>query len=163
MHLDAACGEPLEELARRLARAEGVVDEAHLDAGFRALHERRGEHAADLVVVEDVRFEMHVVLRASDHGEHRGIGRLAVLEQRHLVADVEGIAGERFLDRDVALEERGIGRALLEVGEDLLALCARERAARAFEPHLRGLGLEQEAVDVGDRARAREDGERGRR
>jgi hypothetical protein len=90
---------------------------------------------------------VHVVARGLDRGEHRGIGRLAVLEGLGAVADAERGLGQRLFDGDMALEQAGIRRALPQVGEDALALGMRERHARVLDAHRLALLPQQVAVE----------------
>jgi hypothetical protein len=69
-----------------------------------------------------------VVARAADRGQHRRIGRRAVFEQHHRIAGGQRIAGERLLDREVAIQQRGVLAAGLQAIEDRLVIARRQQA-----------------------------------
>jgi hypothetical protein len=136
-----------EEGARRLDRSDAVVDQVHLHALRLLGDEQVGELAPDVVVPEDVDLEIDMVLRGADRGEHRLVGRRPVLEDGQPVARDERAAGDRLLDRDVALQEVAALARALELVEDGGALRSGEPALRPRDAHrLPGLRLDRGPV-----------------
>ena len=103
----AADGEErIEHSPRRMVRADRVVEDANLDAGLRLVGEGRDQAPAQLVVVEDVGFDVDVALRRGDRLEDGGEGRVPLAEEvdaialRHLRGvEALGEFGETFAER----------------------------------------------------------------
>jgi hypothetical protein len=102
---------------------------------------------------------VHGGLRSPDRGKHVGIGARAILEEYDLVAGAEGIARQRLLEGDVALEDIARRPLRVQAVEDCLALRARQQAVRAADANV-VVGLQQVAVERRRRAAAG-DRERG--
>jgi hypothetical protein len=98
------------------------------------------------------------LLRAADRCKHVGIGARAILEEHDLVAGAEGIARQRLLEGNVALEDVARRARRVQAVEDRLALRARQQAVRAADANV-VVGLEQVAVE---RRRGATAGERER-
>src|ERR1700691_3234384 len=74
-HLDTARSHPLEEAAAREHTTPAVVDYIDLHALLLFRDQRIGELVSNPVAVEGIGFEIDVMRRAFDRGEHRAIGR----------------------------------------------------------------------------------------
>ena len=119
-----------------LERAEPVDQEAHLDAAPRTVDERVHEPAADLVGLEDVDLERHVVGRRADRLQHRREKGVAVLKQGDLAAPVHRVVEQSRSGVDECIRSGcGVGAepvvGLAPVGQE-------ERADDAEERHQAG-------------------------
>ena len=86
-HFDAACAQTVPECTRRCPEAaEPVIDQAHVHAFPCFGDEGIGEHAARIVVVNDVALEMDVPPRSANGVEPCRIVVLRVFEQPNAVA-----------------------------------------------------------------------------
>ena len=77
-HRDARRLQARPEVAGGGATADAVVDHAYCYAGARFRGESFRELSADLVVGEDIAFEMNVMLGGGDSFEHRAVRCRAV-------------------------------------------------------------------------------------
>ena len=89
VHLDVPVLHLPPELGARVARAEGVREDADDDAAPRGRREGVHEVASGGVVLEDVRLEEHLAFGGGDRGAHRGERGRALEEDRHVVAPVD--------------------------------------------------------------------------
>src|SRR5256886_6743409 len=96
-HLDAALSEPPPVAPRRAERAEGIVQDTHVDSGAGPLDQRVGETPAGRVVADDVVLEVHPAARRGDRGEHRVQGARAVGVVLAAIA-VDGPGARRAVD-----------------------------------------------------------------
>jgi hypothetical protein len=107
--LDARDAKVVDPRFGQAERADGVVDEAHGDAGFGALDEGDLETVARGVAREDVCLEADRALGGRDRVEHCSVGLAAVAEDRDFAAHAPADGGARVgakrggeLDRDRA-------------------------------------------------------------
>ena len=88
-HFDAGLTHRLEECRGRRHAADRVVEHAHFDASLAAADQQLAQRAPDVVVREDVRFEMHVMLRILDGDANRAQRLRTVHQQRDTIAGDE--------------------------------------------------------------------------
>ena len=128
---------PVEERLRRHEAADAVVDHVDLNAGGLPFQQQIGELLAGLVVIEDVGFQVDVVLGLADGREHRLVGCRAVLQQGQFVAQHQRAVGiDRLLVGQMFLQHIGGAFLALEPAENGVASCRRDRAMRALELYL---------------------------
>lgn len=132
--------EPIEERGGRGARAKAVVNDVDLHApGALGQEELAEVLAVALDVLEGVVFEIDAIARAADRREHRPESRHAVAQDARAVADHERALGDRFLDREMALQYVAVRRLGAQLVENCLALFRAERTAGAGQLRL-GIG-----------------------
>ena len=103
-HPGAGAAQRVEQFARRVLRAVGVVDDVDRDAVAETIDQQAGEGlAAEADVLEDEVFQVDVVAGVLHRLEHRRQRLCAVAQQLRLVAGHQRAAGQRVLERVVAL------------------------------------------------------------
>jgi len=153
-HPHAAVQQALEEGLRRAEAAGAVVDQVHLHALPLLVDQRLREPAADLVVLQDVGFQVDVVGSGGDGREHGAVGGRTVRQQQHPVADGQRAADDGFFQRQVALEDVGGGAAAGQPLEHRTALRRRQRTLRALHLQRRRLAAARQVGHDGGQAAA---------
>jgi len=107
--MDAGVAHLVEEGLRRPESAEAVVDHVDLDAVALAGNQEFCKANAEFILVEDIGFQVDVILGRGYRRAHRGDGLRIIVKQRDLVAGDQRAACRRFLqcrqgfDRDVRI------------------------------------------------------------
>jgi len=135
-YLYATDSEALKEFPGRMQAADAVVNQVDLDAGGLSFQQQIRELSADIVVSEDVGFQVDVIFGLADGREHGPVGRRPVLQQDQPVAQHQRAVGvNRLFQGQVFLQYVDVTGFALEFFEDGGALVCRDRAARVIEFH----------------------------
>ncbi len=135
--IDTACLQRLEERFRRAKGTHTVVDEVHLYPTALFADQEFGEVPPDLIIVQDVGFQIDVVLRVLDGGIHGLVGGRSIHQQLNLVADHQRAPHHRSLQGQMNCEDVGFVPVFSEASDHRLALLGAQGATSALELHRR--------------------------
>src|SRR6185369_8519291 len=92
-----------------------------------------------------------MVAGAANSRKHRGIGRLAILQEHHLVAGGQRAADDGLFQRNLLVENIDVAGFAFQVGHDGRAFLRRERATGILEfGCLPGMAIDQ-GIAIGER------------
>jgi hypothetical protein len=119
------------------------VDQVHLHTLLLLVQQCLGKLPANVIIIEDVGFQVDVVACFMDGFQHGRVGVWAILQQPNGVAGGQGAGGDRFFNGQMALENVGVLSAAVQAVEHLFALGCAQGAPCALQAHCarcRGVG-----------------------